>query len=127
MAVIGQCQDGIRQSNQACIRDSEISKHMREVALGCPLRHTPGIADPAVNASAARVDPEDVLEPEILPEAPVDNLKSQEGESGSDIPSGTGCNTKCGAFLSAFLSALNVEHTFKYLPAIAVVPQQPRP
>ena len=51
----------------------------------CSPYDTPGIADPTVNASAARVDPEDILEPEVLPEASVDDLKSQEARV-SDMP-----------------------------------------
>ena len=36
--------------------------------------HAPWVANPAVDAATARVDPQDVLEPKVLPQASVDDL-----------------------------------------------------
>lgn len=41
--------------------------------------HTPWVAHPAVDATAARVDPQDVLEPKVLPQASVDDLIEARG------------------------------------------------
>ncbi len=55
-------------------RPKKLLKHYTVQQCSKIWESLPFVTDPAVNASAAREDPQDVLEPKVLPQGRIDDL-----------------------------------------------------